>query len=208
MLDYLIATQGIIASGSSSPKEQAGPPYPNFNVVLNPNTKHTPHLLSKVFTDILQTFPDLYQLPIQVAVVHMMFLLMRWQVDPTKENYERMPEWFRPRPEQLFCSHPHWMDYIPWPLLRAACIQKKPFVEFDTFFVPFTMSLSLNWPYSPETVLTPPATSTPAESEEPFYSINPAFEVHLLNLRNWSLGPEFRDTFPEWGNCVQIKGGQ
>jgi Domain of unknown function (DUF3425) len=113
MLDFLIKTQRLAATGVSS-KELAGPAFPSWNIMLNPNTSHQPHLLSKVFTDILHTFPDLNKLPEQAAVVFIMFLVMRWQVNPTKENYERMPEWIRPRAEQLFVIHPHWLDYIPW----------------------------------------------------------------------------------------------
>jgi Domain of unknown function (DUF3425) len=224
MMDFLIKTQRLAASGVSV-KELSGPAYPSWNIMLNPKTRHTPHLLSKVFTDILNTFPDLNKLPEQVAVVFIMFLVMRWQVEPTKENYDRIPEWVRPRPEQLFISHPHWLDYIPWyvcpfelsgrilttlrPLLRVATIQKKPHVEFDNFFVPYTVSLSLNWPYSPETCLTPnPILASQRledQNNEPIYALSPTYETHLRELGNWSLGPEFRDTFPEWGNCVRIK---
>jgi hypothetical protein len=35
--------------------------------------------------------------------------------------------------------------------------------------------------------------------------MNPAFETHLRDLGNWSLGTEFRDTFPEWATTVRIK---
>lgn len=113
MMDFLAKTQRLAASGVPL-KELAGPAYPNWNTMLNPDSRHSAHLLSKVFTDILHTFPDVDKLPEQIAVVFIMFLVMRWQVEPTKENYDRLPEWMRPRPEQLFISHPHWLDYIPW----------------------------------------------------------------------------------------------
>jgi hypothetical protein len=114
LLDFLLKTQRLAASGVSS-KDLAGPAYPNWNVMVNPNTsRYSPHMLSKVFTDILLTFPDLSDPPVQVAIVFIMFLVMRWQIDPTRENYERIPEWIRPRPEQIFVYHPHWLDYLPW----------------------------------------------------------------------------------------------
>jgi hypothetical protein len=40
---------------------------------------------------------------------------------------------------------------------------------------------------------------------EPLYGLNPTFEHHLRDLNNWSLGPAFRDTFPEWKELVRIK---
>jgi len=82
--------------------------------MMNPGSAAHSHPLSKVFTDILATFPDISTLPEQVAVHYIMFLLMRWQVEPSRGNYERLPEWMTPRPSQLFTPHPAWMDYLPW----------------------------------------------------------------------------------------------
>jgi Domain of unknown function (DUF3425) len=90
-----------------------GPAYPNFNAIMNPNTSHCSHPLSKVMTDMLRTFPDLSDLPEQVAVVYIMFLVMRWEVEPTRENYERLPSWMMPRPSQLLNAHPAWLDHLP-----------------------------------------------------------------------------------------------
>jgi hypothetical protein len=83
---------------------------------------------------------------------------------------------------------------------------RKPQIEFDNFFIPYTTSISLNWPYPKGTVLTPPIDQTTPRSpyEEPIYTINPAFEAHLRDLSNWSLGPEFKRSFPEWGDYVRI----
>lgn len=113
LMDFLAERQRMAAQGVSS-EVLVGPLYPNFNALLNRGTSHYSHPLSKLFTDILRTFPDLSNLPEQVAVVHIMFLLMRWCCEPTKANYERMPEWIRPRPTQLFTVHPLWLDYLPW----------------------------------------------------------------------------------------------
>ena len=156
-----------------------------------------------------------------------MFLITRWEVEPTKENYERLPEWVRPLPSALFTPHPCWLDYLPYPRLRDAATQTNPFPNFDTFFVPYTTTLSLNWPYSPSDVLLPTgpgaahpitapsvAAHSPASASshgrgedgpEPVWRMNPAFETHLRDLHNWTLGPNFRDTFPDWANAVRIK---
>lgn len=91
-----------------------GPLYPNFTSLVYREANFDSHPLSKLFTDIVRTFPDIGGLPEQVAVVYVMFLLMRWLINPTVENYYRIPEWFTPRPSQLFVKHPYWMDHIPW----------------------------------------------------------------------------------------------
>ena len=91
-----------------------GPLYPNFTQLVYPERNIDSHPLSKLFTDILRTFPDISGLPEQVAIIYIMFLIMRWQIDPTQENYDRLPDWVTPRASQLFVPHPCWMDHVPW----------------------------------------------------------------------------------------------
>ncbi|KKY24578.1 putative bzip transcription factor [Diplodia seriata] len=274
LLDFLAERHAQAAEGAPL-KVLVGPAYPDFSYLLNPDKNDQSHPLSKVFTDILRTFPDISGLPERVAVLYMMFLLMRWQIEPTQENYERLPDWMTPRPSQLFTPHPVWNDYIPWPRLRDRIIADQPQQAFDNFFIPYTTSLSLNWPHNPRDCLLPassvaaagsinttpggipidpateaspaPAVPPPASSitsegspkpadgdvisgaddsnssgvnsnsdgngnaadgngddDEDQWVINPAFEAHLRNIDNWSLGPEFRAAFPELAAYVKI----
>lgn len=114
MLDFLEdshqrARQGVPLS------VLAGPMYPNFTALVSPPERVTEsHVLSKLFTDIIQTFPDVHRLPEQVAVVFIMFLIMRWQIEPTQKNYDRLPDWATPRASQLFVPHPDWINHLPW----------------------------------------------------------------------------------------------
>jgi hypothetical protein len=91
-----------------------GPPLPNFATLVCREADIESHPLSKLFTDIVRTFPDISGLPEQIAVVYVMFLLMRWITHPTPANYHRLPVWIMPRASQLFTKHPCWMDLIPW----------------------------------------------------------------------------------------------
>ncbi|KAF1846954.1 uncharacterized protein K460DRAFT_352146 [Cucurbitaria berberidis CBS 394.84] len=249
LLDFLQDRQTRAAEGVPL-KTLVGPLYPNFTSLAYPERNVESHPLSKLFTDILRTFPDICGMPEQVAIIFIMFLVMRWQIEPTQENYERMPHWITPRPAQLFSAHPAWCDHVPWPLLRDK-IAAKPFVSFENFFIPFTTTISLNWPYEPRDCLLPaskirsstlsstssvhpsspfsthvnagsphgpptpqPTASTPGAvgsigtlpNEDDQWFINPAFESHLRDLNNWSLGPSFRGTFPEFSDCIKIKG--
>ena len=111
--DFMSEMQSRERHGTSA-KDLAGPPYPNYSALLNSNRKGYIHPLSKLHTDIIRTFPDISGLPEQVAIIYIMFLVMRWLIHPTRENYERMPEWMQPRPIQLFVPHPFWNGYIPW----------------------------------------------------------------------------------------------
>lgn len=118
LLDFLSERRAHAAAGMS-PKEVVGPWYPNFTVIAFPERKLESHPLSRLFTDIIQTFPDVRGLPEKVAIIYIMFLVMRWLVQPTPENYDRLPDWITPRPSQLFKDHPFWYDHIPWYVQHA-----------------------------------------------------------------------------------------
>ena len=113
LLDFLQDRQNRAAEGVPT-KTLVGPHYPNFTSLVYPERNVEAHPLSKIFTDILRTFPDICGVPEQVAIVFIMYLIMRWQIEPTQENYDRLPHWVTPRPSQLFNAHPLWVDHIPW----------------------------------------------------------------------------------------------
>jgi hypothetical protein len=136
------------------------------------------------------------------------------------------------------------------PRLRDKLCAHRPFISFDTFFIPFTTTVSLNWPYeardcllpaskihsntlsttssipasspfsthvnagSPAGPHTPQAAGTPSSlsnalpKEDDQWLINPAFESHMRNLNNWSLGPSFRASLPVLADGVKIKEGR
>jgi Domain of unknown function (DUF3425) len=197
LLDFLHERQQQAANGVETPK-LVGPAYPSVSSLLNPAVES--HPLSKVFTDILGTFPDLSTLPEKVAVLYIMFLIMRWQISPTQENYDRLPDWVTPRPSQLLTPHPAWIDHLPWPRMRDKLVRDYNPDEylFDNFFIPFTTTLSLNWTYEPTDTLL-----TSVDNEE--LMINPVFERHLRRLENWSLGPAFAHAFPGLADTYRLK---
>ncbi|KAF2705743.1 hypothetical protein K504DRAFT_459837 [Pleomassaria siparia CBS 279.74] len=247
MLEFLAERQMRAAEGMPI-KTLVGPMYPNFTQLVYPERTLDSHPLSRLFTDILRTFPEIIGVPEQVAIIFIMYLVMRWQIEPTQENYDRMPDWVTPRPSQLFVPHPYWIDHLPWPRLRDDLINTTPFIPFDSFFIPFTTTISLNWPYEARDCLLPaskvnvsslsatssipasspystvvnsaspqpptpqpigtPGTATGAFREDEEWLINPAFETHLRDLRNWSLGPDFRTLFPKHTAGVRIKEGR
>ncbi|KAK0639320.1 hypothetical protein B0T16DRAFT_338170 [Cercophora newfieldiana] len=190
LLDFLSERRQRAAEGLS-PSEILGPRYPSVSSLLNPSLTPYTHPLSKVFTDILARFPDISALPERVAVLYIMFLIMRWQVSPTTENYARLPSWCRAIESQLSTAHPAWIDHIPFPAMREYLITHYSPAQFpfENFFIPFTTTLRINWPYEDvDTLLRNPV------GEE--LMINPVFERHLRRLENWTLGDAFVDAFP------------
>ncbi|TFA98671.1 hypothetical protein CCMA1212_009582 [Trichoderma ghanense] len=188
------------AAEGFQPHEVAGPRYPSVSSLLNPENSKYSHPVSKFFTDILTKFPEVSGLPEKVAILYLMFLFMRWQIAPTKENLERLPEWIHPLPCQFEVPHAAWMDFLPYPAMRERVIKaKNPDVfYFDNFFLPFTSTLTLSWPYEEaHTLLRNP------DSDE--IMINPVFESHMRNLNNWKLGRIFAESFPMLADTCQYR---
>lgn len=137
----------------SPPQEILGPPNPSVASLLNPQINC--HPLSRVFTDILARFPLLSTLPERVGILYLMFTLVRWQIWPSKETWDRIPPWFRPSRLSREKDHPAWIDHIPFPEMRERVIKEyEPgSFPFDNFFIPFTGTLCLNWGYEEHDVL-------------------------------------------------------
>ena len=175
-----------------------GPPHPSYYCLFRPERGIYTHALSRFFTDILATFPDIKTPPEQVAVLYVMYRVMRWHISPTQETYDALPDWSKPSSYQLCHMHPAWIDHLPWPHLRDKLVSSYPLVPFDNFFIPYTTTLSLNWPYDPRSILQPIP-----DSDE--LALNPIFEEHLRDLSNWSLGPAFAKAHPILAETVRIK---
>jgi len=198
LLDFLNERRQRAAEGVS-PQEIVGPKYPSISSLLNQAHSAYAHPLSKVFTDILTTFPAISRLPEKIAVLYVMFMIMRWQINSTEENYELTPPFARPLPVQFNVPHPAWVDHVPFPAMREKIVQEYNPAQYllDDFFVPYTTTLSLNWPYDD--------TDTLLECPDGEIIINPVFRRHLCREENWTLGPAFDKAFPTLRGTYNLK---
>ena len=193
-----VAEQKMRAAEGVPLSELAGPADPDVSGLLRPERSQHSHPISRIMTDIIGKFPDLSNLPERVAALYLTYAILRWQVAPTQENYDRLPEWIRPTPMQLSVPHPVWVDYLPWPSIRDIIGANYHDYPFDDWFIPFTSSFSINWPYDDnETVLSKPG------SDE--MSVAPLFEQHLRKLNNWSVGPRVVNAFPTLAQYLKVE---
>ncbi|KAI1083833.1 hypothetical protein F5B20DRAFT_525565 [Whalleya microplaca] len=199
LTDFLHERRQRAAEGVPT-QEIVGPKYPSVSSLLNPANSAFSHPISKVFTDVLATFPGLCTLPERVAILYIMFLNMRWQISPLQENYDLLPQWIRPVPAQFHTSHPVWVDYLPFPRMREKLAKEYNPTEylFDNIFIPYTTTISINWPYEGTDTLL----QSPDGSE---LLINPVFERHLRRLENWTLGDAFDKMFPGLRGTYNLK---
>ncbi|KAF4123720.1 protein of unknown function (DUF3425) [Geosmithia morbida] len=229
LLDFLSERRRRWADGMPA-RDVVGPEYPCVSSLVRASEGARSHPVSRVLTDILSTFPDISTLPERVAVLYVMFLVVRWQIAPTRDSYLRLPWWMRPGPAQLAHPHPAWIDHLPFPAMRDMLVRTYggdaggdagSMHRFDDFFVPFTTTIRLNWPYEEtDTLLQRSASSRDrddgseggAEGGADDLVINPVFETHLRDHENWSLGEPFIRAFPSLlGTCkidYSLKGAK
>ncbi|KAK3053991.1 hypothetical protein LTR09_004767 [Extremus antarcticus] len=206
LLDFLAGRRQQIAKGVPV-HEVAGPEYPSFLAFKDPDApqSHGYHPVSALLVDILSKFPDISMLPEKVAVLYIMFLILRWQICPCERCYQRLPTWVKPTTGQMATEHAAWHDHVPWPIIRQRLIASNR-VDFEEFFIPFCAKLSLNWPHPRDTVL---LYNSNASNPEDGVMMNPAFETHLRDLGNWSMGTIFRSEFPYLiDESVRIQDGR
>ncbi|KAI6799507.1 hypothetical protein KC327_g8603 [Hortaea werneckii] len=84
------------------------------------------------------------------------------------------------------------------PRMRALLASTNP-KRFDEFFVPFSTTISVNWPASSGDVLVARSPHPGANNGDvpENLTITPEFESHFRNLSNWSLGKDFVAKFPD-----------
>lgn len=199
LLDFISQQRRELAEGGGATSNSvATPAYPSVASLLNPTGGHRVDRLSQLMTDVIDKFPNIANLPERVATLFFMFSLTRWMINPTQENYERMPEFLTPRPSQILAPHPAWIDHVPFPRLRDKLVATYKDLPFDMFFMPFTVGLSVNWPYDPTDCLI-----STSEKEDPI--INPVFERHIRRLDNWSVSPLLMETLPDLADTAKVK---
>ncbi|KAH6673091.1 hypothetical protein B0J14DRAFT_513097 [Halenospora varia] len=181
---------------------------PDINALLTPNMPK-PNLdgrsVSTVVSDILLSYHEINTLPRKVAVLYIMYKLLNWLIYRTKSTYDQMPLWLRPTPSQLNTPHPAWIDRIPWPNARTYLIT-HPHITFDDFAMVYSSSFDVSWPYSPSHIIESSSGGMGGDGGGAGISLNPVYEQHLRQLRNWTVGEKFRRKFPELSGIIDADG--
>jgi len=91
------------------------------------------------------------------------------------------------------------MDRIPWPDIRTYLVEHQE-ISLDDFAAAYSTQFSILWNYDPKlVVMNHPSISTPAQGK---VTINPIYEEHIRQLKNWSVSEMFRNRFPEMGQII------
>lgn len=124
-------------------------------------------------------------IPERLAACEILKEVMMWQICPSRQNLERLPEWARPTQFQQVIPHDPTIDFLPWPAVRDFFLHNP---EHHVAGV-LVNHLSLNWHHEEShTVYCDPNTGSLA--------LSPAFREHISNLNNWTVAPELFEQMP------------
>ncbi|KAK1763971.1 hypothetical protein QBC33DRAFT_548450 [Phialemonium atrogriseum] len=186
LLDFLAARRAMQKAGTAA-EILAGPERVSVQAMLRPEQASAVHPVSRVMAEVLLTFSHV-SLPEKVAFMYLMHCTMRWQISPTKESYALLPQWLRPTAAQIAVPHAAWIDNIPWPRVRDMLIEYPEKYPFEAFSSVYSQSVTVNWPYDTSDVVSQVGDET---------LLNLIFEKHVRMLSNWTVGPHFREFYPE-----------
>ncbi|KAH7143491.1 hypothetical protein EDB81DRAFT_795780, partial [Dactylonectria macrodidyma] len=120
------------------------------------------------------------------------YTLLSILIFPTPQNLARCPPWIRPLPAQFAHSHPPWVDFLPWPLLRNRLVHF--YGDFQETNLASTLLASTHvdakWRTWPRPLITTNKTQTDLV-------LDPEFQTHIFALENIQVDSQFMRSFPE-----------
>ncbi|KAF2802915.1 uncharacterized protein BDZ99DRAFT_548152 [Mytilinidion resinicola] len=133
----------------------------------------------------------------RLAAAYKSFKLLKYYLNATKSELDKIPEWLRPRPSQSRTKHPIALDFFAWPTLRDRLVSTHStlFRSGDLSYC-YSRYLKFDWPFSfDDTFFFNEAAGC--------YYPSPLFERYHRDLRFWTLGEEFFERFPEMRGDVE-----
>ena len=187
ILINVIQHQRCLAVGGTRGTALTGPSKISLKplLCLEPSTSTHPVLF--ILSGLLRALTH-RGLPEKVGNLIIMYPVFQWQISPTVETYNNLPEYYTPLASQVVTPHPAWITYIGWPKLRDIVITNQERYATDEFKHLFTTSSNVNWPY---------------RSDDIFFivdgdiRVSEAFMKHARRLENWSLDRPFQNRYPE-----------
>ena len=170
---------------------------PNLCFLLDRNQRPA-DAVSRIIGDIVLSYKEIETLPKQVSVFYIMTSLLRWQLLLDEASWDQVPVFLRPTQQQLTTPHSAWIDRIPWPSVRRYLIE-HPAISLDDFAIVYSTNFDISWAYEPRhVVLSAGKTAGGLQN----IMVNPVFQEHIQDIRNWIVTPAFRTKFPEMGELI------
>jgi len=86
--------------------------------------------------------------------------------------------------------------------VREVLIKDQELYHVEEFGAFNSTSVCVNWPYTSDCILLSP-TGSPGQDGETMLTLNPCFEEHIRNIKNWTQGSRFMRRYPELVHAIQ-----
>lgn len=125
----------------------------------------------------------------RLAILRLMHTLLRYQAEPTAEQYARLPPWYLSRPSQSL-PHSSAIDFFVWPGVRERFIFSQHQYCSDFFWRVFAENFRVLWPFEFRDCYK-------RNMQTGQYSVSPDFEGRIRDISSWTMAADFFHHFPE-----------
>ncbi|KAH7193829.1 uncharacterized protein B0J16DRAFT_336078 [Fusarium flagelliforme] len=134
-----------------------------------------------------------------MAAVWVVWVVMRWQINPTPETYADMPDWIRPTELQVFVPHIDMLDCISWPYFRDYIIQHPEMQHGELqWLAACTSGVQVHWDGTIEEAIC-------VDGRTGRKRFTPEAEAAVRDIRNWSLAASYRAFMPGIDGNIPIR---
>lgn len=190
--DYLSAARQQVAQGSPV-ADILAPEYINVQAFFRPaNTLGFP-TVSEWASEVNKRLRNVHTF-VCLANVVLQTYLMRWLIQPTLDNYTKMPAMIRPTRMQMLYPHMAAISTIPLPAVRDALIQTPLGQRVSSL----GDLISCTWPY-------PPSQCVEVNHSSAHVRLTAKFEAHVTDPNNWYVDKTIIEALPELEGKVQMK---
>ncbi|KAI1619487.1 hypothetical protein EDD37DRAFT_643221 [Exophiala viscosa] len=180
---YLDLARSVLSQGTPI-EEVFGPELPMVDLLFRPRKPSDSHSACHFAAELCKRIKGMEvasRLGITVLFVH----LLRWMILSSRENYQKIPEIYRPTMTQIKIPHSAEIEFCPFPQLRDALCRRN-----RDFLPALASNVRCNWPHKIESCIDQDETTRHVVLTEDF-------SRHIFNPDNWTVKHGMFDTFPE-----------
>ncbi|KAM5341448.1 hypothetical protein ACJ41O_014479 [Fusarium nematophilum] len=96
------------------PSEPSSRDFPSINSLINPCMTELDKPVASAIAKHLTGVVRVHTLPEKIALLYVISLLTRWQIAPSRDSFEAIPDFARPTLAQVAIQHPCWVGTIRW----------------------------------------------------------------------------------------------
>ncbi|KAF5556058.1 hypothetical protein FNAPI_5849 [Fusarium napiforme] len=135
----------------------------------------------------------------RLAMFWGLYRILTVLVFPTPNHLASCPTWYWPVPSQMFEPHPSFIDFIPWPGVRAHLIGNWEKYRGKRLYSSFVRNIQVGAPILPNS-----ETLVRLSSNEMDLELQPEAEAWFRNLKCLRTQPQFLSDFSEFAPYIQL----